>query len=82
MWVELASLEFNGKAVDPVSLEKLNYWLSADGAWRCTLLPHFESERVLSQILRNGGAVRIGPAGAGRFAPGTAVEKVLGHRQE
>jgi hypothetical protein len=64
---EISVLKVESEILDPERLERLNLWLYADGAWRASLLPHFEAERVLLTVLRHGGCTFLGGAGGGRW---------------
>src|SRR5581483_9932334 len=64
LWMELSSLSIGGKPCSEDGVERLNLWLRAGGAWKCTLLPHFESERVIREILRHGGLPMNGSSSA------------------
>jgi hypothetical protein len=79
---EVASLAINGRPVDAASLERLNLWLGADGAWRTSLLSHFEADRVLARVLREGGAVYGGTTSGGRWPAGTTAEELFRDRSQ
>ncbi len=48
-------------------LDRLNAFVSAYGAWRCSALPALEAETVLETLMRRPVRVRVGPNGAGRW---------------
>ena len=74
---EIETLSIAGSPVDPVSLERLNLWLIADGAWRTSLLSHFESERVLGHVLRRDTVVPLGNSGGGRWPAATRATEII-----
>lgn len=78
MRLELEALAVDGRLVGPAALDRLNFWISANGSWNCTLLSHFECERVLTGVLDQGGLMRIGSAGAGRWPSSATFKEVLG----
>lgn len=78
----LRSVEVDGHAIPTDALERLNLWIEADGAWRASLLDHFECEKLLSAVLKRHVRVTCGPAGAGRWPTGTTAEEILRNRGE
>jgi hypothetical protein len=75
--MEICRLELDGRVATPNAIERLNYWLKADGAWRASLLSHFEAEKVLKHVMQHRCALCVGQAGGGRWATGTTAEKLL-----
>lgn len=75
--LRLEEVTFDREPLSPRALEKLNYFVEADGAWRSSLLDHFESERVLAAVIRRHVTIHLGAAGAGRWAAGTPAEILL-----
>jgi len=75
--MELTELLVDGARVAPVALERVNLWLSANGAWTCGLLEHFDCERVLCHVLDQGGLVRIGPTAGGRWPASRGFKQIL-----
>jgi hypothetical protein len=75
--LEVEWLKLDGTTVSPEALRRLNFWLSADGAWRCSLLPHFEAAAVLSRVLDQGGLVNCGPTSGGRWPSGSTLAQIL-----
>lgn len=78
LWLSVRSLERDGEQVGRRELDRLNLWIAARGAWRCSALPHFEAADVLSDVL-SGSVLRVpvGPHGAGRWATRAEFEKLL-----
>lgn len=67
--LRVESCEFDGRQLDAAELFRLNFWISAAGAWRCSLLPLHEAHAVLGEVL--SGRLRrvpVGRSGAGRWA--------------
>ena len=75
--LSLDTVTFNHEPLPARSLEKLNYFLEGDGAWRASLLDHFEGERVLAAVIRRHVTLDLGTAGGGRWPARTTAEKVL-----
>lgn len=75
--IELASVTFDGHPLPVSSLEKLNMWLFADGAWRASLLDHFEAEKVLAAVIRRDVVIPLGSGGGGRWPSGSSAKILL-----
>jgi hypothetical protein len=80
--LHLVELDFDGVIVGPHAIERLNYWLEADGAWRASLLTHFEAEKVLATVIRRNVRLNLGSAGGGRWPSGTTFEELFRNRSE
>ncbi len=79
----LEHLEIDGKPCTPKQLERLNLWISAGGAWRCSLLPWHVAEKVLAGVLSGRlQNAKIGPNGAGRWASGATFEEIVRNGSE
>ena len=72
------ALQFDGVDLNPIELERVNQWISAHGAWRCSALDPHSAVRVFRMVV-SGGIKRmgLGQGGAGRWTPGPALEKIL-----
>lgn len=74
------SLELEGRHLSARELERLNYWVEARGAWRCSLLPWHEASFVLAAVISGDlRQVCVGPAGGGRWPAGTGAKILLGN---
>lgn len=59
----------DGVSLDEQALFRLNFWIRAWGAWRCSLLPLKDANAVLSRVVECGMArVPVGRSGGGRHA--------------
>jgi len=77
--LKVDSLTWDGRNVIGQELERLNLWIEARGAWRCSCLKWHEAAWVVDQVL--AGQLRtvcVGPAGGGRWPAGTGPEIFLG----
>jgi hypothetical protein len=74
----LDSVTIDGRPLDPVELERLNLWVEALGAWRCSLLPPHKAAAVLSKVI-SGDLLRVGlgAGGGGRWSAGCSSEIFL-----
>ncbi len=77
--LELARVELRGETLEELELTRLNYFVAAGGAWRCSLLSHFECERVLAHALQRRFCPILGVAGGGRWSASSRAEEVLGN---
>lgn len=75
--LELVHVEFDGYPIGSHAIERLNLWLAADGAWRASLLSHFEAEKVLGTVIRRNVALNVGGSGGGRWASGSTAKEVF-----
>ena len=67
--LKVTECEFGGVKLTEDELFRLNLWISAQGAWRCSLLPYPEATKILRSVLLGGlRRVSCGSAGAGRWA--------------
>ena len=78
--LDLVEVSWDGRPLTSREMEKLNLFIQADGAWRASLLDHFEAHRLIADVLgrRMPVIARLGQAGGGRWASGTLAEVVLG----
>jgi len=74
--MQVASVRFDGHELYAPSLERLNFWIEAHGAWRASLLDHFECERVLATVIKRNVVVKVGDAGGGRWAKETTSRQL------
>lgn len=80
--LELVAVEFDGHSIGPHALERLNYFLAADGAWRASLLSHFEAEKVLATVLRRNVVLGLGKSGGGRWSARSTAKELLRDRSQ
>lgn len=67
--LRVESCEFEGRPLDAAELFRLNFWIQALGAWRCSLLPWYQAHEILRAVISGSlSRVPVGPAGAGRWA--------------
>src|SRR5688572_10632212 len=67
--LEVETLTINGREVSELGLRRLNFWIQAYGAWRCSTLPYWEGHDALLKVLDgNMQAPKVGAAGGGRIA--------------
>jgi hypothetical protein len=54
-------------------------WLQADGAWRASLLDHYEAEKILCNVIKRTKLLDtpLGTAGGGRWPRGTTAADIL-----
>lgn len=80
---EVEALRFDDRELNALELERLNYWIGADGAWRCSAMDPWSCEQVLRHVI-SGHMHRlpIGKGGAGRWSSWSSLEKFLGNRRE
>jgi len=74
--LRVEACELDGRALDAPELFRLNFWISAQGAWRCSLLSLPEAHEVLRRVI--SGSLRrvpVGRSGAGRWASGSTSGK-------
>jgi hypothetical protein len=64
---ELESLCVAGREISERDLERLNLWISAHGAWRCSAMPWHDAADALELVLRAPLRVPVAPHGAGRW---------------
>lgn len=65
----VTSLEIGGRSSSPIELRRLNHWIRAGGAWRCSALPYWDASDVLCNVLLGHCPVLpVGSLGAGRAA--------------
>lgn len=77
--LRVESCEFEGRQLTPPELLRLNLWISARGAWRCSLLPLHEAHRVLREVIKGGlSGVGCGFSGAGRWSSRTRAATIFG----
>lgn len=77
--LKIDAMQWDGRRLTDHELERLNLWIEARGAWRCSLLPWHEAAFVLDLVLT--GELRhvcVGPGGAGRWPARTRPEILLG----
>lgn len=66
---EVEMLSIDGVSVHALALERLNFWIAAQGAWRCSIMPFHDSVDALEDVLRCPvRPVPVGPNGAGRWS--------------
>lgn len=67
--LRVESCEWEGRQLDAAELFRLNFWIKALGAWRCSLLPLHHAHAVLRAVISGSlSHVPVGPSGAGRWA--------------
>ncbi len=67
--LRIESCAFDGTVLDADELFRLNFWIAAQGAWRCSLLPMHEGHAVVHRVVSgNLSRVPVGKSGAGRQA--------------
>lgn len=77
--LKIDAMQWDGRQLSVRELERLNYWVEARGAWRCSLLPWHEAAFVLAMVISGElRHVHVGPGGAGRWPAGTRAEILLG----
>ena len=70
--LKVESCELDGRALDASELFRLNFWIGAQGAWRCSLLSLPEAHAILAGVISGRlSKSPVGRAGAGRWAAGT-----------
>lgn len=70
---EVAEFVQDGVAVGDRELRRLNFWIGAGGAWRCSTLPYGDAERALRDVLSGKlTVVPVGPVG-GRWSAYAAL---------
>lgn len=81
--VAVDHLEIDGTPCTPKELERLNLWIAAGGAWRCSLLQWHVAEAVLRGVLSGRlNNVKVGPNGAGRWSSRATFEEIVRDRGE
>jgi len=70
--LSIEKCQFDGRVLDAAELFRLNFWIRAQGAWRCSLLPLPKAHEVVSRVVFDGLRVPVGRARAGRLRPGSA----------
>ena len=66
--LSVSACNLDGHTLDSDELFRLNFWIRAQGAWRCSLLPTSDANVIVSRVIE-GGVVRIpvGRSGDGRL---------------
>lgn len=78
--LKIDSLIWDGRLLRSQELERLNLWIEARGAWRCSCLQWHEAAWVVDRVLTGElRTVCVGPAGAGRWPSGSSAEILLGN---
>ena len=77
--LEVSRLKIGGHEKAAHEMERLNMWISAGGAWRCSLLPHWDAFNALE--IQVGSSIAQGQRLA-RNASGAPLEMVLRDRCE
>jgi len=69
--MEVEEFDIDGRPLTDLALQRLNFWIQADGAWRCSKLPHLQCIDILQHVLFGGrsSSERVGTAGGGRLRP-------------
>lgn len=81
--IEVQELEIDGHKKTALQVERLNLWIKAYGAWRCSALPYWDASNVLEHVLAGRlDAPKVGDAGGGRVAAGTQFEIFFGDARE
>lgn len=72
------ALQFDGQTLTPIELQRVNDWIAAHGAWRCSALDAHSAVRIFRLVV-SGGVRRLGlgNGGAGRWTPGPRFEEIL-----
>ncbi len=78
--LSLAELSVDGEKIAAPDLERLNLWISASGAWRCSALPYWDCRTILDEVLRSPYPIPVGKSGAGRWTSRPKLEEVLRDR--
>ena len=79
--LRIDAMEWDGRKLRLQELERLNYWVEARGAWRCSLLPWDEAAAVLDLVISGRlPHAGIGSGGGGRWTPGSSAEILFGNR--
>ena len=64
---DLESLCVGGREIGERDLERLNLWIAAHGAWRCSAMSAIDAAQALEVVLRAPLRVPVAPHGAGRW---------------
>ena len=75
--LQLDSVTFDGLPLDSDQLKRLNFFVEALGAWRCSLLPWHKASAVLAKVI-SGDLLRVGlgSGGGGRW-PACASSEIF-----
>ena len=82
--LEVNHLKLGGREITGDELQRLNFWIAANGAWRASALPYWDGFNLLVDVLSGNLGVNflVGNAGAGRSyryeaVPLLSVEKLV-----
>ncbi len=76
--LSLDLVSIDGRQLNPLEVERLNLWVEALGAWRCSLLPWHKAAAVLDKVI-SGDLLRVGlgAGGGGRWPAGASSEELF-----
>lgn len=76
--MEVTQFAVNDIPAGDTELMKLNFFLKADGAWRASLLDHYEAEKVLCAVMGRGKLAQIplGDSGGGRWSKNSTFKEI------
>lgn len=81
--IPLDALEYNGRHLTALELERVNLWVESSGAWRCSALDPWSADQVFQRVLSGRlSRIPLGKGGAGRWTSWAALEKFLRDRGE
>ena len=73
----LDKVEIDGVPLTAREVERLNYWIGADGAFRCSRLSYWECWSVLDKAMGRKLDIACGPSCGGRWPSGTMTTSLF-----